>query len=62
MDWIKVNERLPEKSGTVVVYHDCYGLDTAYFNTIGNGFWINGRRENDDITHWMRIESPKEGG
>lgn len=65
MDWISVNDRLPELWVSVLVYmpgerplptvHQGYLSPTGWV-----GGWILGR-ETDEITHWMPMpEGPDE--
>jgi len=70
MEWIKVEDRLPEKEGTYLVCAKEYEKATvAEYNMIGGKKWIAlqnvGTYDDWDydciVTHWMPLpENPKQ--
>ena len=59
MDWIKVEDRLPEEDGLFIVYGNCtgsgVGFDMATFDKEDNHF-----NKFNQPTHWMPLpEEPK---
>ena len=74
--WINVKARLPEKSGTYLTarpntFKKTYEIESLYYGQIdGSGrkkVWHYydseyGQVECDDVTHWMPLPSPPEGG
>ena len=70
MEWISVNERLPEKSANrVLVFWECDGvfkMDVAWFNNLSDE-WMRDTMLTDGkwyvcerVTHWAEITPPKE--
>lgn len=68
MDWIDVNEKLPEtgidsvygSAWLLVVYMfdgECYVREGKFINT-PNPFWINIYRDEVNVTHWMPLPQP----
>lgn len=69
LEWVKVEDRLPEKNGDYLVYivHDEYcGCEVAFFRNVEAGginysfFEISGGidENNEHITHWMALPDP----
>ena len=64
MEWISVNDKLPEKNGDVLVCtEDDYVCSASYSNYGKPTFLIDsiyGGDELDDVTHWMPLpDAPK---
>lgn len=60
-EWVSVYDRLPEKSGYVLVWD---GTDTflADYNAKAESFDVPGEDEfNDDPQYWMQIPDPPRG-
>lgn len=56
--WISVNEQLPEKMQSVLVYRDGdMGVD--FIDDNGGWFW-NDTDELPPVTHWMPLPAPPE--
>ena len=56
--WISVDERLPERYETVLVFN--YGMISVDFIAT-NGRWYE-HIGHDGITHWMPLPEPPKGG
>ena len=67
MEWIDVNDRLPENNSDVLVYDSDYNTvysanyNSKYFNQ--TGFWLNEaggeyQYEFEYVTHWMPLPEP----
>ena len=67
MDWIDVNDRLPNDDDYVLVFDTEYNsvseviYNSKYFNQ--KGFWLNengGEYEHEykNVTHWMPLPEP----
>ena len=69
MDWIKVDDRLPEVGQKVIYYFEHTGISIGKFMKAennedcqyGNIFYGKSGWLTDDVTHWMPVpEKPKE--
>lgn len=62
MEWISVNDRLPESSVPVLIYFNrCGGdIDLGRYHTSGNmPFWSIGAYQlGYEVTHWMPLPDP----
>ena len=58
--WISVEERLPEKDGTYIVFIHAQGVNLVDADqyTIGNGWYEWGNHSG--ITHWMPLPQAPE--
>lgn len=63
MEWISVNERMPENnisglSSSVLIYDGCY-VDVGHYDYEENEFKAYGKFINREvITHWMPLPEP----
>lgn len=68
LKWVKCSDRLPEETGTYLVFHEFGAIDTQMFSKVRkqwNAFdWDYPNAEENymqGITHWMPLpEAPKE--
>lgn len=59
MEWIDVNERLPEESGVYLVFTEIFGIGTDRYKDSGLGFWtLEYPVKEDRVTHWMPLPEP----
>lgn len=57
MNWIKIEDSLPDNEKRVLVYSPEYeGLDDGMLFRIINGQFINATNE---VTHWAYLKSPQ---
>lgn len=57
--WISVNEQLPEKMQSVLVYRDGdMGVD--FIDDNGGWFWDDPDELPPPVTHWMPLPAPPE--
>ena len=65
MEWISIEDSLPEKGRDVLVYSRSWGIvRDRYDMTLPNGTVIfNGTRQEyrEDVTHWMPLPDPPVG-
>ena len=66
-EWISVDERLPEKSGDYLTFHEHGSCGTIYYNAaikLWNVYYVDDTRSAiRSITHWMPLpEAPKMKG
>ncbi len=62
-EWISVEERLPDKEGTYLVYTDKDNITMDIFCVYpshGTKFWVGGI--NGEATHWMPLPEAPKGG
>ena len=74
MEWISVEDRLPEEDQKVIYYFEHTGVDIGFYKRIkypkefigstgdvyGNQFIGNAGFLTDDVTHWMPLpKNPK---
>ena len=59
MDWISVDERLPDNVHEHLVYMSWGGYDVGYYDE-GNGWRDYNRALLPDVTHWMPLPGPPE--
>ncbi|MDO8885753.1 DUF551 domain-containing protein [Candidatus Oleimmundimicrobium sp.] len=61
MDWISCEERLPKEGDVVLVWILRYGGSEDYrLSSLDNDCWEIENEVSCEITHWMKIEPPKE--
>jgi hypothetical protein len=62
IDWISVDDRLPETFQRVLIYTLDWDLDPiqsiAHFNGIKTGFLSVGGKKDKDVTHWIPLPEP----
>lgn len=64
--WISVEERLPERQDTVLLYVEDYGSWITLGRRSGDGWYVNeaaeggGPKPLDRFTHWMPLPEPPE--
>jgi hypothetical protein len=61
MEWIKVEDQMPEKESLLIGYQNCMiigyvGLDKDK----GEYYGENDNEQLDHVTHWMPLPSPPE--
>lgn len=56
MNWINVNDRLPEEGQRILIW-DNEGVDTANY-TEGQFEWQGLRLSEGSVTHWMHLPQP----
>jgi len=68
MEWISVEERLPEEGQNVLFYFEVTGVEVGHYTLIndvhygkGNQFYNKGGFLTDDVTHWMPLPAPPAG-
>ena len=65
-EWISVDERLPERSTSVLAYSKKYNEVDVYYYECANRWWDNdgwASAKYYEITHWMPLpEAPKMKG
>ena len=59
MEWISVEQRLPEVNGPYLIYTDIRGCENAYYSPL-NKTWDTDSMINEKPTHWMPIPDPPE--
>ena len=60
MEWISVNDRLPNDGDLVLIYYNCVFVVARYLK--GEGFTDYGGYSMFHPTHWMTLpDSPKKG-
>lgn len=57
MEWIDVNERLPEKAKFVIIHKHNGHVFGAYYNA-DSMFMYGEIDQTDQVTHWMPLPSP----
>lgn len=59
MNWISVEDRLPDHDNTVLIYspHLIHSIKMGYYYR-SKWFALSGGRE--DITHWAELTKPKQ--
>lgn len=55
MKWISVKDKLPEKAGPYLVFHDDIGVGIALY--LG-GLWLADNNHYEFVTHWMPLPEP----
>ena len=64
MDWISVDERLPDKNGKYLVaikYGDGYIVSTRKFNICNDSYWFSGgywERRTCGVRYWSDLPEP----
>lgn len=62
MDWIKIEDQVPEDGATVITYFEHTGIEISHYkNLVGtedeifghNMFYNKSGWLTDDVTHWM---------
>ena len=56
-DWIKVEDRLPEETESILVYDEQQGVLVADYDSLGFCNYEHGML--DCVTHWMPLTLPK---
>ncbi len=60
LEWISVNDRLPEDVSDVLFFHVNYGILYGYYYA-GHKSWNSDGWEYHDkkcVTHWMKLPEP----
>ena len=64
-EWISVEDRLPEKSGDYITYHDHGHCGVIYYNAsihLWNVYYFEDTQNAiRSVTHWMPIPNPPKG-
>lgn len=59
MEWISVEDRLPDRAGDILSYHSDWGVQLSHYN--GGSDFISTGLYYTEATHWMPLpEPPKE--
>ena len=61
MEWISVEDRLPENTGWYLVYHHNGKMGQCKFYTNPNEWWYEGTScHKTRCTHWQSLPAPPE--
>ncbi len=65
MEWISVDDRMPQEGEKVLIYIPFRGVHLNYVSYVEGGKWfvpaMYGRNNITDVTHWLPLpEPPKE--
>ena len=63
MDWISINEKLPDECKSVIVYVTRFNYYPNYISMSHrqDGVWKSEEGTCKKITHWMPLPEPPEG-